>query len=218
MAPKRFSKRFSKNSKNDSAQSKQIAKNQRAIAKLKMAPEMKFRYLLSAIAAQAGGWNSFLLNNMGTGTDDQERIGNSVTAKHIYVSGLLINVTAGNVTTNVRMIVLEHKCAQGVVINPDELMQHTANDTQRVFSPYDNSFLGDYRIFSDEVITLSALEDSRHKHNYRRSVKLSRKVKYNGNGATIASIEGAAYYVLLCTEGANSVNAEIHATFTYTDS
>jgi len=192
-------------------------KNKREISKLKAAPEMKHRYLLQAFAVQPAGFDEFLFNNMATGTDDQERIGNSVSAKQLYISCLLVNSTAGGTSTNVRMIVIEHKCAQGVIINPQEILEHTATNTNLVFSPYDMSFIGDYRIFSDDVITLSGLENEHHKKSYRRNIKLNRNVKYNGNGATIASIEGAAYYLLIVTEGANSVSAEVHGTFSYTD-
>lgn len=157
--------------------------------------EVKFHDLFVNVAVVNTG-NNQTMNLLASGTDTDERIGDTVrlVSLHLKVS-LQIDAFAAN--SLCRMIVYYDKQPNGAPTAVADLLQDPANSPRVVLSHKQMSSLRRITVLRDHLFNFTAINSQRSRNVF---IKLSQKPRYSGPLNIIADLESGALGVLFISD------------------
>jgi len=196
-------------------------------------PEKKqwaIQWGLTALSQTVG--SAFLMNLMSAvvgqqGVGDYNRIGSKIKVHAIEFKCTfqIAATTTLDQPTKVRIIQVIDKKADGVILNPAELL-YDISVGQGVNAPYNYKYRHEFEILSDRTVVLEnqsgqvLLANTYRNYGFKHKFKHPKTLSYytNANAQTVASIEGPAIYTFMWAErtGINMVDG--YSSMEFTDS
>lgn len=208
-----YKKNYKKKSSNlkvntmDAKQSRAIISMQRQIKQLKNNPEIKYFYHVRADAPSATPTSTTLLNNMVKGTGSEDRIGDEVILKSIFLSMWFRHIGTDN--TLIRVILFNdatNKESTGVVIS--DLLSHTASTGDMLQSCYNKQYVGKGNKFQILYDQQKSVWRGTSAQNFswplQINKRLGHKVRYTTNLGTGADILNNALRLLVIASNTNA--------------
>ncbi len=196
-------RKFSKFTKSNSSQSKQIAKNARAIKQLKAQPEKKVVYAYSGFAAPSSvGVHVHVINGLQQGTTESSRIGDQVIFKHLNMN---VYFESQGVTL-FRAIILKDTQNNGSTSPPpsSDIFNHSTSNNDKIVSTFNFDIVGNdkrYRILYDSGPKLleagTGNSNERRMFMIKKRIPLNNRVIYSSNLGTAADIVDNRYMLYL---------------------
>jgi len=233
MAVRRQNKRRNNKSKKSKPKTKVDKSLSRRITKLEKSPESKYLDYVATGAPTTSGVAYSLISHMDDGPDYNERIGNKITAKRVYLQYRVVFSTL--TAWQLRVIVGWDKQANGQAglqlftgTSPttQELSQALLDDRAgmvTINAPYNQNTKDRYKILHDRTFNINpdsaALPDD-YVINIKKMINLNNAVvMYSEGTATIDALPSrnlfVAYYYSLSTD--NTVQMNFASRFFYTD-
>jgi len=234
MAVRRQNKRVRRNRNKKSKPKTKVDKNlSRRITKLEKSPETKYIDYVMSQPATTGGVAASLISHMDDGPDYNERIGNKITAKRVYLQYRLVFSTL--TAWQLRIIVGWDKQANGQT--GLQLFTGTSPTTQELSSallddragmvsinaPYNQNTKDRYKVLYDRTFNINpdsaALPDD-YVVNIRKMINLNNAVvMYSAGTSTIDALPSrnlfVTYYYSFSVD--NTVQMNLTSRFFYTD-
>lgn len=144
-------------------------------------------------------------STIGTGTDYNERIGNSIKLKSFYLRGVL---TGGSGTTTYdyfRFMILIDKEANGSLPAALDILEYS----DFIWSPLNHVNGTRFKVLMDKVIPIGLPNAANYVHHLKRFINLNHHMKYLDAGATTASVkEGNLIYLMVGTNNTQKATFE----------
>ncbi len=211
--------KFTKNTKSNAAQSKQIAKNKKAIVMLKHVPEVKTISNFRTYAAAALGVSQFAINTMQQGVGDELRIGDVITLKSIEFN-LNIRCTVAESVSRVLLLLDKQNNNAATPVPASQIFDNNTSNLQTCNSVYNPDTVGKnkrYIVLWDSGIIWVDNNTAPFKYTCRIRKRLGWKIHFNGNAGTAADVIDKCLSVYFIGADAN-INWGYSSNVHYTDS
>lgn len=143
-----------------------------------------------------------LLTGLTQGNNFNERNGNSVLAKSLYINGRIYLGTGFNHAV-VRLMLVEYKSCQGA--NPavgDIMVTTTTDQAVNSFRQVGNANSKNYKIWWDKRYSLDS--DFKDEIFISKYIKMTHHMKYIGTGSTVASCGAGNFFLLAVSTSTNN--------------
>jgi len=152
-----------------------------------------------------------LLNGMGQGTANAQRIGQSVKCDGIYVRFAIV-INAASTTAFERLLVVQDKQPNAAIFAIGLLL-----NTTTIVSPYLISGQNRFAVLLDEAIALTNNGDQALV--FDRSIPCNSHTEYNGssNGNVSDIATNSIYFIHFSDQGANTVGVTYYFRYWYVD-
>jgi hypothetical protein len=145
------------------------------------------------------------------GTDQGQRVGNSIKLHDITITGSLYFNSSSN-QTFVRLLLIRDMENSGSLPTAAQIFETTGNP----YSPLNFTNSKRFSVLVDNFMTVDPT--SNRSLIFRENVSLERHVSYRTSVATIGgAAEGTLYWVSLSNEATNTPSLTTYLQFTYTD-
>ena len=212
--------KFKKTTKSNTKQSIQIAKNVKAIKRLRKQPELKVKASFRSWALSVIGVQQFPLDGLLRGVADGQRIGDQVTWKFSTLNFSATPAGVGN--TVFRMLIfMDRQNNNSVIVTPvGNILTHTVTNIQACNSTYNDEFVGKgkrYKILFDTKMHI--MSNIQGTVNYQRTVnnRLGHVTHYSTNIGTPADIIDKCISIYFIANDAN-LNWQMSSKMLYIDS
>ncbi len=151
----------------------------------------------TATAIPDGNGILIQLSNLQQGDSNVTREGNSITIKHLEMR-LMLKIAAAAFSSQVRVMLIRDKQANGAVLTVNEVLQSSANFLGLI-SPRDVNHLQRFVVLYDRVHVLNqnittTLSTTRH---VKKLKKQNIKIRYDANVGDITDVQTNSYSMLL---------------------
>lgn len=204
--PKKFvSTKYRMNRKRDNSTRKKVINIDKRVKRIQSKEEIKFADVYQNGVSIGTTPVLTALNLVASGTDDNNRIGDSVHATSIQGRYDFISASAALAPTIIRMIVFWDRQPNGFAPTVSNVLD-LSTISSSLYAPYHRSYQKRIKIIYDKVIvinpniggttsgTTDALVPMAIYKRFKR--KLNREVKYNDVSATITTIQTNSLYLL----------------------
>lgn len=177
------------------------------------------------------GFNTVPLASIDQGTGAYQRVGNQITAKGIYIKGMMHNNAA--FTNCLRMCILGHPGDVDMTIAAGEFYKDANNaggtsiltggaaGLNAMYYPINNA---KFQVLYDRVFTFSPQNTDRNDTlRFRKFVKLNRKIMFEANTSGVNNQNYNYFLLIVSAEGGDDVGLgstvefSAQASFFYTD-
>ncbi len=195
-----------------------MGKVKKDIKWLKKNVEFKFRDItaVNLSAKDIGLITPLITNLIPVGTDVDERIGNKITARRMFIRGYIHNDRGTPADTLVRIIIFRDKAPQTVPPVVNEILSASAG-LSLVNSPYTIATAPRFKVYADHTV---AMDLGQHTIvAFKFSQKLNHVVSYSSGAIDDPQLNG--WYILTVgsiTGDVNSAGVNFVARFSYCDS
>lgn len=158
------------------------------------------------------------LSNIGVGNTNLLREGNEITLKRVYME-LMLKIAAVASSSQVRVLLVRDKQANGAVFNPNNLLQTVANFSGLI-APRNVNFMKRFSVLYDKVHVLNQnITGVVFSTRFVKSIKKQNiKIRYDGAVADITDVQTNSYsLVLISNEPTNEPTFDHFVRLDFTD-
>lgn len=156
----------------------------RGVAKIKGLVNSEKKYTDKSLSIQPIAWTGQvdLLSSIAQGNDDNQRQGNSVLARSLYLQ-MDARINTVNDSNVLRVLVVVDTENTGTAPTVSDVLQTSMVGTSNVINaPINNDHLPRYNILLDKKLVLS--KNGNERICFKRYIKLYKHIKYTGANAT----------------------------------
>ncbi len=178
-----------------------LAKKVNRLSKAVNMKERKFIDTQIVNTAMAATGTITQLTNLVQGVTDSTRIGNKITV----VGCLLTYIIDANITTNIRVLLVQDKQTNGAIyLNSDLFQDETAQDI--IVSPKNADFKRRFKVYHDKNYSYSVAGVATK--FYKKFFKMNIPMRFDANNGDITDIQSnsLSWFVATETAGAGVVN------------
>jgi len=202
---------------------KNLDKRLRAVEIEVQAKEMKFHDndipRTAPLTINSGTSTLINLTEIANGTGNQQRIGDSVNVRSLFVKMLFDHNGAGSVAPQVlRMLLFKGKRPDQTAPQLGDIVQNSAAGSS-IYSPYDKAQIGGFKILKDEMFTLINADsmEVRSFEYYWQNPRLEETTFTGPDGTVGQRILNHYYMILISDQVSNGPSASGWIRLNYTD-
>lgn len=198
-------KRTYKRKTNYKTKNTNLTKRIKTIVKRLAPQEIKYHdlSLSQGVGLSAAEMLPFLLNGITVGSGLGGRIGENIFIKNIQYTFSWKNLEPINQTFRMRWMILIDKHPEGVLFTKEKLLENTG-DSQQIMDTYlEKDYSRKFKVLKQGHLWIKTDADDPDYMKYKKgfiNFKTPLKVKYNGSGNLIDSIQNNAVYIMFIPE------------------